>query len=191
MLDLLHPVTVSMPATACSFPASTPHCIDAGVFIVELQEPTDFSVLLEWDGFDIDGPADGHLGLGFDVALDAVRTDAFDGADVDRLVRRADAAEHPARARVAAAGPAPTPTSAPGRSTRRRDAVTVPAAFSVVVVTDGDGHAALGRRRRRRSHAATPSSSPTPPAPLTFDGGVTAVVAQPPAPDARPNPSRM
>ena len=31
-------------------PASTPHCIDAGVFVVELQEPTDFSMLLESDG---------------------------------------------------------------------------------------------------------------------------------------------
>ena len=83
------------PGDGVLVPASTPHCIDAGVFIVELQEPTDFSVLLEWDGFDLDGPADGHLGLGFDVALDAVRTDAFDGADVDRLVRRADATDAP------------------------------------------------------------------------------------------------
>ena len=91
MLDLLHSVTVNA-GDGVLVPSSTPHCIDAGVFIVELQEPTDFSVLLEWDGFDLDGPADGHLGLGFDVALDAVRTDAFSAADVDALVRRGAAA---------------------------------------------------------------------------------------------------
>ena len=32
-------------------PAGLPHAIDPGVFPVELQEPTDFSVLLEWEGF--------------------------------------------------------------------------------------------------------------------------------------------
>ena len=89
MLDLLHTATVN-PGDGVVVPAATPHCFDAGVFIVELQEPTDFSVLLEWDGFDVDGPADGHLGLGFDVAIDAVRTDAFTATDVDRLVRRTD-----------------------------------------------------------------------------------------------------
>ena len=75
MLDLLEPVTVH-PGDGVFVPASTPHCIDADLFLVELQEPTDFSILLEWRGFDIDGRADGHLGLGFDVALDAVRRDA-------------------------------------------------------------------------------------------------------------------
>jgi hypothetical protein len=32
-------------------PAGTPHAIGAGVLLVELQEPTDLSVLLEWAGF--------------------------------------------------------------------------------------------------------------------------------------------
>ena len=55
MLELLHPVRVDV-GDGVLVPASTPHCIDAGVFVLELQEPTDFSVLLEWDGFGIDGP---------------------------------------------------------------------------------------------------------------------------------------
>jgi len=29
--------------------------------------------LLEWDGFAVDGDKDGHLNLGFDTALDALR----------------------------------------------------------------------------------------------------------------------
>jgi mannose-6-phosphate isomerase len=53
-------------------PAGLPHAIGQGAFVVEVQEPTDFSILMEWEGFNINGPRDGHLGLGFDAALDAV-----------------------------------------------------------------------------------------------------------------------
>ena len=137
-------------------PASTPHCLDAGVFVVELQEPTDFSILLEWDGFEVDGLADGHLGLGFPTALGAVRTDALSTADVDELVRRAALPDDGIRALLP---PAADPyfrawavDLAPGAQ------ATVPAAFSAVVVTDGsgtlrwaDGRSTVcqGRRARR------------------------------------------
>ena len=49
-------------------PAGTPHSVGAGVFLLELQEPTDFSVVAETRGFPID-PADASLGLGWDTAL--------------------------------------------------------------------------------------------------------------------------
>jgi mannose-6-phosphate isomerase len=49
------------------------HAIESGIFVLELQEPTDLSILLEWDGFAVDGDKDGHLNLGFDTALDALR----------------------------------------------------------------------------------------------------------------------
>jgi mannose-6-phosphate isomerase len=58
-------------------PAGVPHAIGAGALIVELQEPTDFSIVCEWEGFPI-SPGDAHLGLGWDVALDALRLDAFE-----------------------------------------------------------------------------------------------------------------
>jgi mannose-6-phosphate isomerase len=53
-------------------PAGYPHCIDSGIFILELQEPTDLSALLEWKEFNVDGFSEGHLGLGYDVVLDAL-----------------------------------------------------------------------------------------------------------------------
>jgi mannose-6-phosphate isomerase len=71
MLDALHRLDVA-PGDTVLVPAGVPHAIGEGVFLVELQEPTDFSVLLEWAGFDIDGRSDGHLGLGFEVALQSV-----------------------------------------------------------------------------------------------------------------------
>jgi mannose-6-phosphate isomerase len=50
-------------------PAGVPHAIGPGVLLVEVQEPTDFSVLLEYESFGLDG---GHLGLGYDLALECV-----------------------------------------------------------------------------------------------------------------------
>jgi mannose-6-phosphate isomerase len=52
-------------------PAGVPHALGEGVLIAEVQEPTDFSLLCEWDGFPI-APEDGHLGLGWDVAVEAL-----------------------------------------------------------------------------------------------------------------------
>ena len=58
-------------------PPGTPHAIGAGVFILEVQEPTDFSIVLETAGFPIDR-ADASLRLGWDRALDAIDRRALD-----------------------------------------------------------------------------------------------------------------
>jgi mannose-6-phosphate isomerase len=58
-------------------PAGVPHAIGPGVLIAELQEPTDFSIVCEWQGFPIT-PEDSHLGLGWDLALDALDLDAHE-----------------------------------------------------------------------------------------------------------------
>jgi mannose-6-phosphate isomerase len=65
-------------------PAGTPHSISGGVFIVELQEPTDFSIMMEFARYGIDGAARGSLGLGFAVALTCVDRTPW---DADRLAR--------------------------------------------------------------------------------------------------------
>jgi mannose-6-phosphate isomerase len=70
MLGALNPVTVR-PGDTVFVPAGVPHAIGAGVFIVELQQPTDLSVTLEWKGF-LDTAAGGHLGIGFETALGCV-----------------------------------------------------------------------------------------------------------------------
>lgn len=60
-------------------PAGVPHAIGAGALIVELQEPTDFSIVCEWQGFPI-APDDAHLGLGWDRAFEAFDLDVFEPA---------------------------------------------------------------------------------------------------------------
>ena len=69
-------------------PAGTPHSIGAGIFVLELQEPTDLSALLEWNDFAVDGTVDGHLGLGFDLVLDALRYTPVERAESELLVTR-------------------------------------------------------------------------------------------------------
>ena len=51
-------------------PGGVPHAIGAGPLLAELQEPTDLSIVCEWEGFPI-RVEDSHLGLGWPAALEA------------------------------------------------------------------------------------------------------------------------
>jgi mannose-6-phosphate isomerase len=70
LLSALNQVTVAAGDTVF-VPAGTPHAIGEGILLAELQQPTDFSLLLEWRGFAPDSDA-ASLGLGMDTALEAV-----------------------------------------------------------------------------------------------------------------------
>jgi mannose-6-phosphate isomerase len=87
MINSLHRIEVSV-GDAILVPAGTPHAIDEGIFVLELQEPTDLSILLEWEGFAVDGLVDGHLGLGFDLALDALNLNPLSESEISQLVTR-------------------------------------------------------------------------------------------------------
>jgi mannose-6-phosphate isomerase len=67
-------------------PAGVPHAIGAGITLVEVQEPTDFSIMLEWKGFAIDGLSEGHLGLGFSLALEALDRTGWDQTRLSGLL---------------------------------------------------------------------------------------------------------
>jgi mannose-6-phosphate isomerase len=111
-----------------------PHAVGAGIFLVELQEPTDLSVLMEWEGFELDGRADGHLGLGFDVALSCV----------DRTGHGAERVRELQSARVATPGasrvfPAESARFFRAERLRPAPAVELDPSFAVLVVLEGDG----------------------------------------------------
>ena len=110
-------------------PAGVPHAIGAGILLVEVQEPTDFSVLLEYAGFALDGPADGHLRLGYDLALECVDRN---GWGADRLGTLRGGRE---RLLPAAADPFFT-------AERVRPGEPLAAGFAVLVVTAGAGELA-------------------------------------------------
>ncbi len=88
LLGLLHEVEVA-PGDVVWVPPGELHAIGAGVLLLELQQPEDLSILLEWEGFAIDGAVEGHLGLGFDLALSAVTTKARSTAEIEALVHPA------------------------------------------------------------------------------------------------------
>lgn len=90
LLGLLHEVQVE-PGDVVWVPPGELHAIRAGVFLLERQQPEDLSTLLEWQGFQLDGGKDGHLGLGFDVALDAVNRRARSAEELASLVQTAPA----------------------------------------------------------------------------------------------------
>jgi mannose-6-phosphate isomerase len=84
ILASLHAVDVK-PGDAVLVPAGMPHAIGVGVFCLELQEPTDFSVMLELAGFpDID-PSQALLGLDAGLARECVRSKAVNKAQLERL----------------------------------------------------------------------------------------------------------
>jgi mannose-6-phosphate isomerase len=89
MLAALNVVEVT-EGDALFVPAGAPHAIGEGALIVELQEPSDLSILLEWEGFADEGEA--SLGLGWDVALSCVDRSATDPARLrgQRLPAEAD-----------------------------------------------------------------------------------------------------
>jgi len=73
MLAALHPVPVA-PGDVLFVPAGTLHTIGAGITLIELQEPSDMSVVLEWRMSGVDN-GDEHLRLGWDRVLAAANTE--------------------------------------------------------------------------------------------------------------------
>jgi mannose-6-phosphate isomerase len=177
ILDSLNKVPVA-PGDTCLVPADVPHAIGAGITLVELQEPTDFSILLEWAGFAIDGPREGHLGLGFDLALTALD---YSGWDAGRLAGlrtpRLDAAERPGVTRL-------LPVEADPFFRAERVDVSSPVSFgpgyAVVVVVSGHGaitYSAGTLAVRRGTSLLVPFGV----GPTTFDGEFQALRCQPPS----------
>jgi mannose-6-phosphate isomerase len=80
MLACLHRIPVRAGA-AVLVPAGVPHAVGAGVLILELQQPTDFSIMLERRS-----PDGGDLGLGWDLALEAVDRGAWSPARLAELM---------------------------------------------------------------------------------------------------------
>ena len=167
MLGALNPVDVSA-GDAVFVPAGVAHAIGEGLLIVELQEPSDMSVLLEWDGFGIEDEEEATLGLGWDTALRCVERMARDAASlrgprsdgaVAELLPPAASAFFSAQ-RVAPAGAA----------------VQLDPGFAVIVVLDGAGR--VGDLAVRRGAAVL---VPYAAGAVTVEGELTAIACRPPA----------
>ena len=166
LLGALNPMAVSA-GDAIFVPAGVPHAIGDGILIAELQEPTDLSILIEWEGFGIDDEQAASLGLGWDVALGSVERGARDPAplrgpdasgSVVELLPEAAAAFFTAQ-RVAPDG----------------GSLELPAGFAVVLVTEGSGSFA-GLDVSRGDALLVPHGA----GPVSVDGDLVAIVSRPP-----------
>jgi mannose-6-phosphate isomerase len=83
MLAAMNEVAVA-PGHVLYVPAGLPHAIGPAVLIVELQEPTSFSILAEHERFGVDA-RDATLGLGWDVALPCFDRSAYAGSRLASL----------------------------------------------------------------------------------------------------------
>jgi mannose-6-phosphate isomerase len=136
MLRALNRVPVR-PGDALFVPGGLPHAIGEGILMVELQEPSDLWVWLEWEGFAVDGPRDGHMRLGFDAALEAVDRSAW---DEDRLRSLGVAAgRDEVRPGVRELLPAAAEYFRAQWLEPREPPVRLPSGFSILVVVDGSG----------------------------------------------------
>ncbi len=114
-------------------PAGVAHAIDAGIFVLELQEPTDLSALLEWEGFAVDGIKDGHLGLGFEIVTDALMLDPLSDSEFDSLIT------HNVFSGGALRSVLPLKSDGYFRAHLAPGSGDFPAGFAVALVLDGSG----------------------------------------------------
>jgi mannose-6-phosphate isomerase len=167
LLGALHPVPVNA-GDAVFVPAGVPHAIGDGILIAELQEPTDLSILIEWDGFGIDDEQAATLGLGWDVALASVERSARDPSPLRGPQRGegpvsellpADSARFFTAQRIAPAG----------------GSVELAPGFAVVLVVEGAGTLA-GLDVTRGDALLVPHAA----GPVHVDGDLVAIVSRPP-----------
>lgn len=88
MLEAMATVTVQA-GDMIFVPPGVPHVIGGGIFLLEVQEPCDQSILLEWAGFAGVDPVTALMGLDVDAALGAVRRTPVSDAEIERWVTRA------------------------------------------------------------------------------------------------------
>ncbi len=124
------------PGDAFFIPGGVPHAIGAGTFLLEVQEPTDFSVVAETRGFPVTDE-DASLRLGWDRAIDLFRTDA----PGDLRQHAGTAADHHGLGLTPLLGPAADPYFRALRVeiTGRDVALPIVPSFAVGVVIGGRG----------------------------------------------------
>lgn len=111
-------------------PAGTPHSIGDGILVVELQEPSDWSVLLEYRDFAL-GPDEAFLGLPADEALACVSRSACPPALVESLRGR--------RLNGAVGSLLPDAADPFFVAERVGPGAVLPAGYGVLIVTGGEG----------------------------------------------------
>jgi mannose-6-phosphate isomerase len=175
LLGALHELPVSA-GDALLVPAGTAHAIGDGILLVELQEPTDFSILLEQPLTDGLQP---ELGLGWQIALDAVDRTGLSEPQLRSLVGS------PRRLRAGASGLLPDLADPYFRAERIEPSpvAELDPGFSILIVLEGNGRlaASAGEHPLHRGDTVLiPHASGA----VKLEGELVAVRCRPPDPAA-------
>ncbi|MEV0089772.1 class I mannose-6-phosphate isomerase [Saccharopolyspora sp. NPDC050642] len=173
MLGSLNEIPVR-PGDTVHVPAGTPHAIGEGVFIVELQQPTDFSITLEWQGFLADAEG-AFLGMDRQTALETVNRDGFGDAALDSLIKRTADRSEP-RVPLLADDAAPF-----FRAERLHGGVELEPSFGVLIALDGSGKLRTDGGAELPLHRGSTAVIPHSAGAARLEGDVTVVHCRPPA----------
>lgn len=119
-------------------PAGVPHAIGRGLTLVELQEPSDLSILLEYQGFERVDPSAALLGLDLHTVTAGVDRRVFGPAEVTELLRRGVAAG-PAGDRAVALLPAAAETYFRAELLAPDGSVPLDQGMGILIVLSGEG----------------------------------------------------
>ena len=114
-------------------PAGLAHAIGPGLTLVELQQPTDLSILLEYDGYNGLTVEDALLGLDLGTAIEGLDRRALDAEQLEVLAGRRGAAP------LETLFPAQADAFFSAERIRVDGSTVLQPAFSVLVVLDGSG----------------------------------------------------
>ena len=170
-------------------PPGRPHAIGAGVFMVEVQEPTDFSIVTETRDVPI-APEDAHLGLGWDRMIEAVVRTPLPGgvASLRGRATSSGSGRGPGRTDLRPREAAPY-FRAERIEVRGRDAYPLSGGCSILVVVSGSGalYSPLGVEPMSRGTTVFVPAAAAPA--LEIEGNELEVIAcRPPRPELLPRP---
>ncbi len=175
MLDAMHSVPLT-PGSTLLVPAGMPHSIGPGITLVELQEPSDLSVLLEYEGYRGLSAADAFLGLDREIALRALDRAATSPARIAELT----SSRSPGDGGVTSLFPEEADRFFRAEriaSDRRAD---LDPGFSILVVVDGSGRLEWDGGALELARGQT-LVIPFAAGPLRLSGSVTAFRCRPPS----------
>jgi mannose-6-phosphate isomerase len=179
LLAAMHTIPL-LPGTAVFVPAGLPHAIGPDVTLVELQEPSDLSMVLETWGFDAVSLPDAWLGGDIDSLLRGLDSSARTREEVGHLLR--DASRDP--------GPItpllPEEAEAWFRAERIEASlgVELEPAFAVLVVTDGQGILEWGKGEQLPLRRGMTVLTPYGMGPAQLTGTARLIRCRPPAPNS-------
>jgi mannose-6-phosphate isomerase len=146
-------------------PAGTPHVIGEGIFLLELQEPSDLSLLLEWKP---GGEEEAFLGLPRRLGLEAVGRGGTSPAQLAHLRQNRGASYFPPEADEFF------------RAERLVGGSIVEASFTVVIVLEGEGALEPERADAVRVSRGSTVLVPYAVGAVTLRGSCRAVACRPP-----------